>query len=284
MGDDGQALLAMGEARLWAIAQAVLIAGVGLVLARLAGGLSDRLARERLGAHHALILRRFISYGIGAIFVMAALQSLGLQLGVLLGAAGVLTVAIGFASQTAASNLVSGLFLLGERPFSVGEVIRVGATTGEVLSVDLLSVSLRTFDNLLVRIPNEVMMKSELTNLTRFPIRRLDLKLNVAYKEDLARVQELLVEVADGLPICLEDPRPLVIVLGFGESGIDIQLSVWGARARFLELRNAIHTEVKAALDRAGIEIPFPHRSLYAGSATTAIPVRIVEGTEQAAS
>jgi hypothetical protein len=87
--------------------------------------------------------------------VAGALHQAGLKLGVLPGAAGILTVAIGFASQTSASNLISGLFVIAERPFVVGDIIRVAETTGEVLSVDLLSVKIRTFDNLYVRIPNE---------------------------------------------------------------------------------------------------------------------------------
>ena len=83
-------------------------------------------------------------------------------------AAGLLTVALGFAAQTSASNLISGLFLLGERPFVVGDVIRLASgITGEVVGIDLLSVKIRTFDNLLVRVPNETLLKSELTNLTR---------------------------------------------------------------------------------------------------------------------
>lgn len=155
----------------------------------------------------------------------------------MLGAAGVLTVAIGFASQTAASNFVSGLFLVVENPFSVGDVIRVDDTTGEVLSIDWLSVELRTFDNLLVRIPNETLVKSKLTNLNRFPIRRADLRVGVAYKEDLARVQEVLLDLADRNPLSLEEPAPLVILLGFGDSSVDIQFSVWGARENFLGLR-----------------------------------------------
>ena len=123
-------------------------------------------------------------------FCVSALRELGFKLSVLLGAAGVLTVAVGFASQTSASNIISGLFLLGERPFSVGDVIRVGSTTGEVLSIDLLSAKLRTFENLFVRIPNETLIKSEVTNLSRLPVRRLDLKIGIAYKEEVGENKE----------------------------------------------------------------------------------------------
>jgi small-conductance mechanosensitive channel len=200
---------------------------------------------------------------------------LGVDLSILLGAAGILTVALGFASQTSASNIISGLFLLGEKPFGVGDIVRVGTTTGEVIAIDLLSVKLRTFDNLFVRIPNETMIKAEITNLQRFPIRRFDLQIGVAYKEDLDRVREVLQTVADEHPLSLDEPAPMILFTGFADSSINFQFSVWALSDNFLEIRTQIPLAVKAAFDEHNIEIPFPHRTLYTGSETTPMPVRI---------
>jgi small-conductance mechanosensitive channel len=263
--------------RLLGVARATFLVVAGFVLARMAARLVIGAVGTRLDAHGSQLLRRAVLYTVLVIFAVSALRELGFKLQLLLGAAGILTVAVGFASQTSAANLVSGLFLIFERPFSVGDVMRVGTTTGEVLSIDLLSVKLRTFDNLFVRIPNETLVKTEITNLTRFPLRRVDLPIGVAYKEDLERVRETLFEVASRNPLSLEEPQPLFIVLGYGDSAINLQFSVWGLRQNFLDLRNSIQREIKEAFDRAGIEIPFPHRSLYAGSATEPLPVRLVE-------
>lgn len=255
---------------------------IGLAIARPASRGLVRLFSEQASAHHAALIKRISYYAILGLFVASALSDLDVNLSVLLGAAGVLTVAIGFASQTSASNVISGLFLLGEKPFAIGDVIKIGTTTGEVLSIDLLSVKLRTFDNLFIRVPNESIIKSEITNNTRFPIRRIDLQLGVAYKEDLKQVQELLMQVADRNPLCLIEPAPLFIFTGFGDSALTFQFSVWGARENFLRLRNTIQEQIKDAFDAEGIEIPFPHRTLYAGTATDPFPVRLVpeEGTE----
>ena len=250
---------------------------VGMFVARLLSAAIYKLTVARMGLHAATTLKRVVFYVILAIVVMAALKELGFSLGVLLGAAGVLTVALGFASQTSASNLISGIFLVAESPFKIGDIISVDKFTGEVLSIDLLSVKVRTFDNLFVRIPNETLIKTEITNLTRFPIRRIDMPISIAYKEDLDRAREIMTAVADDMPLCLDEPRPIVIFLGFGESSLDLQFSVWVTRENYLELRNTIPERIRKAFVEADIEIPFPHRSLYAGSETAAFPVRVID-------
>ncbi len=261
---------------LGSILRGILILGGGLLLATVVSRRLGRVAREHADAQSAMLIRRGVFYVIVALTVVSVLHQFNFRLSALLGAAGILSVALGFASQTSASNLISGLFLLGERAFSVGDVIRIGETTGEVLSIDLLSVKLRTFDNLFVRVPNENMIKTQVTNLTRFPIRRYDLQIGVAYKEDIGRVREILLEVAYEDPLCLAEPVPLIIFQGYGDSSLNLQLSVWAVRENFLAMRNAITETIKRRFDDEGIEIPFPHRSLYAGSMTDPFPVRVV--------
>ncbi len=233
--------------------RAAILLAIGLLLARLVGSLVSRVTKARLEPQQSLLFRRLAYYGILFLFATMALHELGFNLGVLLGAAGVLTVALGFASQTSAANLISGLFLIAEKPFALGDVIQIGGTTGEVLSIDLLSVKLRTFDNLYVRIPNEMVIKTEVRTLTRFPIRRADLMIGVAYKEQVDRVREVLFDIADRNPLCLDEPKPVFIVQGFGDSAVQIQFSPWALRENFLELKNTIQREIKQAFDDQGI-------------------------------
>jgi small-conductance mechanosensitive channel len=253
--------------------RATVLLVVGLVLASLLSRGAHRVVLKYFDIQRAMLGRRIVYYLVVVLTAISVLNELGFSLTVLLGAAGVLSVAIGFASQTSASNLISGLFLIAEKPFIIGDIITVGGTTGEVLSIDLLSVKLRTFDNLYVRVPNQTLIQSEITNLSRFPIRRFDLKVGVAYKEDLDRVRKVLLDVAENNPLSLENPAPLIIFLGYGDSSLDMQLSVWALRENFLALRNSIATDVKKAFDREGIEIPFPHLSLYTGEETKPFPV-----------
>jgi small-conductance mechanosensitive channel len=267
--------------RVISLIRAVFIMVAGLVVARLLGRWAGKLAGVRLRAPQAQLLRRAVFYGITGLVVVTALHELGFNPGVLLGAAGILTVAVGFASQTSASNLVSGLFLIAEKPFEIGDIVTVTEVTGEVLSIDLLSVKIRTFDNLFVRIPNEQVIKSTVTNRSHFPLRRVDIKIGIAYKEDMERVRGILFELADRNVFCMAEPKPLFIFSGFGDSALQFQFSVWGETANYLSLLNSMQEAIKRAFDEEGIEIPFPHRSLYAGSRTEPFPVRVVpEGAE----
>lgn len=263
------------------VIRAAILIAAGFVVAGLVARSAYKIMIRHMSPHHSTLLKRLIYWILLGLFLASAMRHLGFSLSVLLGAAGILTVAIGFASQTSASNLISGLFLVAEKPFQLGDLIQVGPTVGEVLSIDLLSVKLRTFDNLFVRIPNESLIKTEMTNLTRFPIRRFDLLLGVAYKENIAKVRDTLMAVAEKNPLCLDEPEPLFLMTGFGDSALTLQFSVWASRENFRDLRNAIQEEIKVAFDEAGIEIPFPHRTLYAGSQTEPFPVRVVSEPEK---
>ncbi len=236
---------------------AVLIALVGFVFARLISRAVEGLVRRQGGPQAALLARRLSFYLVLGVAVMVALDRLGLDLGVLLGAAGVLTVAIGFASQTSASNVVSGLFLMGERPFGIGDAIQVAGVEGEVLSIDWLSVKLRTWQNTFVRIPNETIIKSEVINLTRFPIRRVDLFLDVAYDQSLEEVERVLLDLCYRLEFVLAEPAAFVRVSEFGASGMRVGLLAWVQSRNFIEHRTRLLTEVKRAFDSEGIVIPF---------------------------
>jgi small-conductance mechanosensitive channel len=234
-----------------------------------------KYAIKKLTAQQAMIFGKLVWYLGFTIIAISILNEFGFKLSHLLGAAGIITIAIGFASQTSMSNVISGLFLIAEKPFEVNDVISVGGATGVVLSIDILSIKLRTFDNRYIRIPNETIIKSEVTNITRFPIRRVDLNLGVAYKEDIGKVRSILLDIAQKHPLVLNEPEPLVIFNGFGNSSIDFLFGVWAVKSDWLAVKNNIAEEVKKRFDEEGIEIPFPHLSLYSGSLTDPIPVRI---------
>lgn len=191
------------------------------------------------------------------------MQHLGFKLSVLLGAAGVFTVAVSFASQTAASNLISGIFLLFEHPFKVGDTVEVKGINGVVDSIDLLSTKLKTPDNKLVRIPNEAMIKSEITNLSYFSTRRIDLIIAVAYECNIAQVKTMLLNIADNCDKVLKEPGPNVTIDNFANSAVELKFMVWVNTADLSIARNALQEVIKQQFDQEGIETPPPQVTVH---------------------
>ncbi len=140
--------------------RAILLVLLGFFVARGLSKLINNSFNKRLSLHQATLLRRFTFYLILTLFAISAVQELGFHLSALLGATGILTIAVGIASQTSLSNIISGIFIIGEKPFEIGDTIKVNDMQGEVLAIDLLSVRIRTNDNTMVRIPNETLTES----------------------------------------------------------------------------------------------------------------------------
>lgn len=245
----------------------------GLIIVYTIAFIVRKLLPGNLSQQRKMIINRFISYSGIIILFFIIISELDINLTAIFGAAGIIGIVIGVASQTSIGNIVSGFFLVSEKSFELGDLIRIGDKTGTVYSIDLLSIKIRTFDNLLLRIPNQTVISSEVINVTKFPIRRFDLDISVAYKEDLGKVKSIIEKVVRKNPLCLDEPEPLITFKSFGDSGINILLGVWFEKPNFLKVKNSVFMEIKQAFDQEGIEIPFPHMSIYAGEATKPFPI-----------
>jgi small-conductance mechanosensitive channel len=263
------------------IALIIAITVPGLFLLR---GWARSFFTKKYAPHYGMLAGKVIFYSGIIIMIVTVMGQLGISLAPLLAGAGIVGIALGFASQTSVSNIISGLFLIAEQPFKVDDIINVGGSIGFVMSIDVLSVKLRTFDNKFVRIPNETIIKTEVINLTRFPIRRFSAKISVAYKENVEKVRSLLLEVAEKNEYSLSEPEPQVIFEMFGSSSIDLDFRIWAPVDDWLLLKDTIQEEVKSRFNKEGIEIPFPHVSLYAGSESKPIPVQMTQFEPEARS
>ncbi|HLE11461.1 MAG TPA: mechanosensitive ion channel family protein [Bacteriovoracaceae bacterium] len=241
-----------------------LIIFFGLLVVNLLLKLFDIVIKSNKLSAHQILIRKGIKYFFNGVVVIYGLRKFGIDLKVLLGAAGVFTVALGFASQTSASNLISGLFLLAEKPFSVGDHISVYDVDGIVVSIDLFSTRIRTFNNILIRIPNENLMKTQIFNNTYFPIRRIDAKIPISKNEDLKKVEAVLLTVAENSLDCLDEQRPLFMINGISSDHVDIQFSFWVETENFLDGRNRMYMDILAAFKENNIIIPYQHRVILA--------------------
>ncbi len=243
-----------------------LIVMVSLMSGYLFGKMSSRAIERTLGktldSHQVMVGKRVAFYGVFILATLTGLNEAGINLSVLVGAAGVASVAIGFASQTTMSNLISGIFMVIERPFQVGDIIKVASTTGEVSTLGLFSTILKTADNMMVRIPNETLMKSEIVNTTRYPLRRIEVQVGVSYSADIGVVRQMLLKTISSLEITRSEPAPNVLFKSFGDNAINLSVDLWVERERIFEATNVAAEAIKKTLEAAGVDLPFPQRTL----------------------
>lgn len=244
---------------IWIVVYILIGITITLYICRLVG----RVLAKHISAHHSQLIRRILFYiGLAFSFILP-LKASGVNVTGLLSAAGIaagiVTAAVAFAAQTSISNFLSGVFLIAEKPFVVGDYVEANDILGEVLSIDLLSVKIRTKENTYIRIPNETLLKSQFKNVSRFPIRRVDVKLRVAFTENLELIKKLLMDVAKKNPLCLVSPPPELFFIEFGDSAIVLQFSVWCKQASYSNLQTIIQMEIQSTFNAYNIELPVTH-------------------------
>lgn len=222
-----------------------------------------RTASKKFPEAKVFLARKIVKYTGYSIAAAILLKAVGINITALLGAAGIAGIAIGFAAQTSVSNLISGIFLISEKPFEMGDVIQTGDITGTVLSIDLLSIKIQTFDNRFVRIPNETIIKTNVINLTKFPIRRMDIRFQVSYNADIEKVIDTCAKIAQRNRYALDNPEPLILVDSFDNSGINILFGIWFERSQLVSLKNSIIIDIQRRFAEEHIEIPYPKMDVY---------------------
>lgn len=236
---------------------------IGYVLSRMARKLLHSVVvRKRIPAHITGIAENILSVAIWLIVILQAFHASGINIVGLLGAAGVAGVAIGFASQTALSNLISGIFIVSERSIKIGNYIRVASQEGTVQAINLFSITLRQVDNSLVRIPCETLIKTPIINVTVNARRRIDLDLGVDYASDLQTVRSVIQDVILKQKLLANDPAPVVQFLNFGDSSVNLHIGAWCATPDYHEARFLLAQDLLVAFRQHDINIPFPTRSL----------------------
>lgn len=245
----------------------VVTAVIGLVIFSLVYFVLKHIIKKfvfkKLKPQTATIVMKVVRYTFFVLVVIYVLEIFNINLSALFGAAGIAGVAIGFASQTSMSNVISGFFVLTDQALKVGDFITVDEVSGTVESITMLSVKVKTSDGKIVRIPNETIINAKLQNVSSYPTRRYDVVVTVSYNTDLRKALEVLATVPAKCPQVLSDPKPIVFCTSFGASGIDITLGVWLNNSDLLAVRNQVFVAIKETFDSAGISIPFPQVDVH---------------------
>ncbi len=243
-----------------------IIMAVGLIIARTFRLLFTKYYAPRLPQDTAKNLGKLIYFGIIIISFLVFTSSTGVDLSGLLVAGGIFGIIIGFATQSVVSNLISGIFLMIEKPVKQGDSVELPGSdvTGTLLDISTFSVRIRRFDGTIVRIPNESFFTSNIRSLTSTPVRRSEAIVGIAYKEDIeGAISVIEKEIRKTMPFVLLVPKPEFRIKELADSSVNIEILVWHPREDWGEVSPILLKIVKKALDTAGIEIPFPQRVIW---------------------
>ena len=224
------------------------------------------LAQSGLDRALQYAIAQIISNVVLVVGVLIVLENTGIHLGALAVFAGAVGVGVGFGLQNIASNFISGLVILAERPITIGDRVEVAGITGQVQQIRARSTVIRTNDNIMMIVPNTKFIDSPVTNWTYGDPRvRFRVPVGVAYGSDVAKVREALLAAGRENPNTLKEPAPSVFLEKFGESSIDFQLVVWSSEmgARPSRYRSDLNFAIEQKFREAGIELPFPQRDLH---------------------
>ena len=222
-----------------------------------------KLVSSKLPRHIYVPIERIVFYGIIAAGVTAALSPLGIDLTGLLVAGGVMGIVVGFAAQTVVANALSGIFLHIDRPLKLGDPVQVENISGHVIDISIFSTKIKTWDGNIVRIPNDKLFSTLITNYTASVARRIEFKIGISYSSDIGKAKEAILRVFNDHPLVLINPPPEVFVDDFGDSAIVLAARCWVPAPLWLRIRKELLELIKKSFDEVGVEIPFPQLDLH---------------------
>ncbi|HOM96482.1 MAG TPA: mechanosensitive ion channel family protein [Methanofastidiosum sp.] len=217
--------------------------------------LRDKFDIDRLG-----ILLKGSYYGIIALAVILSLPILGIDTSGFLVAGGITGIVIGFASQNIVGNLVSGLFIMAERPIRIGSQVEIDQITGFVEDIGMMSTILRNFDGLYVRIPNEKVFTNNIINRGINVARIVERTIGIRYSDDTSKAIDIIYGVIEDHPYILKKPNSDVYVDEIKDGSVNIMMRVWTPSELWYTTKRELLLVVKNALEREGIQVSIPHR------------------------
>jgi len=209
---------------------ALLIFLAALLVSKLISVQLRRSLKDKLAKERLEILIKFATYGVIVIAALWIMPTIGIEPSGLLVAGGIVGLAVGFASQSIIGNLISGLF------------------------------------GLFIRIPNETVFTSSITNYSCNPVRRFELAIGISYADDANQAIKIIKEIAAEHPLILINPPPQVFVDALGDSSVDLIARFWSPTSEWYSVKMELLWQIKVAIEAEEIEIPFPQRVIWSGA------------------
>lgn len=222
-----------------------------------------RFLKKRMSLDHVKIITKGVYVVIFFIAFLMVLPIIGLDVAGLAVAGGIFAIVLGFAAQGIVGNLISGIFLVFERPVKVGDVVNIDSTVGMVEDIRIISTTIRTFDGYFVRIPNLTVFNAKIINYFVNKARRFEYTIGIRYRDDAEKAVAIIKETIDENPFALKYPEPVIFVDTLGNSSVDINIKIWAPFTEWYDVRKDLLWKMKTRLEKNGIFVPFPQRELW---------------------
>jgi small-conductance mechanosensitive channel len=222
-----------------------------------------RVLTDRMSKDHLEIINKVITYGIFLIAILTVLPAFGVNPSGLLVAGGIAGIVLGIASQSVVGNLAAGLFLMIERPMKIGQSVNIAGTAGVVEDIRIISTTIRTFEGLYVRIPNEKIFTTDITNYVEHVARRLEYRVGIRYSDDADKAIGIIHRLYEDHPLTLRNPAPDIFVDNLGDNAVEIIVRIWVPSTEWYGVKKELLWKIKTALEGQGIEIAFPQRTVW---------------------
>ncbi len=247
------------------LATAVLLVGVFWLLMVIVRRLvTGALRRARVPDTVQSLMSRFVKYAIILVAALTIAAQLHINVTSMVAGLGIAGLAVSFAAQDTIANIISGITLVIDRPFTEGDWVQIGDTHANVKQLRLRTTVLSTFDGEIIVLPNQSIAKEKVVNYTLTPRARVRVPIGIAYKEDIQDARRIMLSTVEGDERSESEPEPAVIVTDLGDSSVNLELRFWVTEAtQKFPLMWEYTEKCKRALDEADIEIPFPHQQLF---------------------
>lgn len=240
--------------------------------------ITTTLDRYRIDPSLEQLLKNSVSVLFLVLGSVTVVAQFGFDVWSIVAGLGIVGIAVGFAAQSTLSNFIAGVTLLIERPFRIGDWVRINGQEGKVQKIAFRTTWLRTRDNIFTMIPNDSVASSDIINFTAEGPTRIRIQLGIAYKESARAAREEILPILTAHPKVLKEPgmMPRVQMEGLGDSSVDLVALAW-ILPEDIDTQPRISAEIleqiKERLDEVGIEIPFPHLQLFIDDAKGLTPL-----------
>jgi len=253
------------QGEIWHFGKIILLAAVILIIAYFINKLIHKAfnkAAEKYSMDVSLvsIINRVLTLLVMSFALLIILELLGINTASVLTVLGAAGLAVGLALKDTLSNIAAGIFLLTQHPYKTGDFVECAGMSGSILEIGLFTTKLRTPQGQDIFVPNNSIIAAPITNYSSNKIRRADITVGIDYADNLEAGIKLLQAMMERHPLILKDPAPTVLVAELADSSVNLTLRFWTENDKYWDAYWDIQRNLKAEIEGAGLNIPFPQR------------------------